>query len=100
MTSDVEAKPIVSIASATANSFSERPFPNLSRTFPHVRFEIRRKGGITVEGEFGAERNLLVSHPHIGGIAELAHLAHAETGGLDVSRAEERGRYEPIARFG
>ena len=53
-----------------------------------------------MEGEFGAEGDILVSYPYTGSVTELAHPTYTEAGGLDVPRAKECSRYEAVAQLG
>ncbi len=79
--------------SRTPGRFPE-PFPNFSRTpgrFPALftrtsRHVMRGKGSVAVEGELGSKGDLLVGDPHTRLVTELANLAYARTGGLDVTR--------------
>ena len=58
------------------------------------------KGVVAMEYEFGSKGDLLVCKPNAHLVTELANLAHAHAGGLDVTRAEERLCDELVARVG
>ncbi len=47
---------------------------------------MRGEGSVAVEGELGSKGDLLVGDPHTRLVTELANLAYARTGGLDITR--------------